>query len=129
MVRDGFVRLLAPHISLKGTWYIAREIDGPNPVPPQASLAGVVARLDRERRGPQNIGGTLELVGPEAKMPPIPFTRREGRFRRYKQLNYLRCCRAANRSATVAFATVPTAAAIAAAMFGSSSAAFAPLNA
>src|SRR5215813_15047936 len=51
-----------------------------------------------------------------------------GGFRRYKWLNYLRCCRAANRSATVAFATVSTAAAIAAAMFGSSSAAFAPLN-
>jgi len=52
-----------------------------------------------------------------------------GRFRPYKRLNYLRCCRAANRSATVAFATVPAAADIAAAMFGSSSVVFAPLNA
>src|SRR5215813_10009688 len=67
--------------------------------------------------------------GPESKGAPDTFTRREGRFRRYKRLNYLRCCRAANRSATVAFATVPAAAAIAAAMFGSSSAAFASLNA
>jgi hypothetical protein len=33
---------------------------------------------------------------------PDTFTRREARFRRYEWLNYLRCCRAANRSATVA---------------------------
>src|SRR5260370_41025833 len=60
---------------------------------------------------------------------PDTFTQREAWFRRYEYLNYLRCCRAANRSATVALAAVPAAAAIAAAMFGSSSAAFAPLNA
>src|SRR6266446_4520711 len=47
------------------------------------------------------------------------FTGRDARFR----------CRAANRSATVAFATVPAAAAIAAAMLGSSLAVLAPLNA
>src|SRR5580700_11444380 len=46
-----------------------------------------------------------------------------------RRQHYLRCCRAANRSATVALAAVPVAAAIAAAMFGSSSALFAPLNA
>src|SRR6516164_10895395 len=63
------------------------------------------------------------------KDAPDTSTRRAGRFRRHKRSNYLRCCRAANRSATVAFATVPAAASIAAAMFGSSSAAFAPLNA
>ena len=59
-------------------------------------------------------------AGTGGKDDPDSFARREGRFRRYKRLNYLRRCRAANRSATVAFATVPAAAAIAAAMFGSS---------
>jgi hypothetical protein len=60
---------------------------------------------------------------------PDTYSRREAPFRRYKWLNYLRCCRAANRSATVEFALIPAAAAIAAAMLGSSSAVFAPLNA
>ena len=68
-------------------------------------------------------------AGTGGKDAPDTSTRRAGRFRRSKRLNYLRRCRAASRSATVAFATVPAAAAIAAAMFGSSSAAFAPLNA
>jgi hypothetical protein len=49
----------------------------------------------------------------KGKDAPDTFPRREGRFRRYKRLNYLRCCRSANRSATATFATVPTAAAIA----------------
>src|ERR1700674_1354066 len=66
---------------------------------------------------------------PSVVFSPDTFTRREARFRRHKWLNYLRCCRAANRSATVAFPAFPAAAAIAAAMFGSSSAVFAPLNA
>src|ERR1700738_1570448 len=66
---------------------------------------------------------------PSVVFSPETFTRREARFRRYKWLNYLRRCRAAKRSATVAFAAVPAAAAIAAAMFGSSSAVFPPLNA
>src|SRR6516225_4587885 len=73
----------------------------------------------------------VEAPGPFKVFSPDTFTRREARlrFRRYKWLDYLRCCRAANRSATVAFAAAPAAAAIAAAMFGSSSAVFAPLNA